>query len=365
MSSLDDMLTSEPLPPSRHRSSGPKRLAIIVLVLVAIAIIGGAVLMRVKPFGSADYPGPGSGSVTVTVHKGDSLRTIGAALADADVVASADAFLAAAGANAKSSSIGPGTYALMKQMSASEALDLMLSPRARPASRLVLPEGLTLNETVATSSDFTGIPKSDFRSALDDSASLGLPAWSGGHPEGFMYPATYDVTDLGSARALLSAYAARFGQAAGELSLVKRARPLGRSPYEVLTVASLLQAEGTPNDFAKIARVIYNRLDAGMPLQLDSTVAYGLGISRLQLTSDELRSQGPYNTYVNKGLPPTPINSPGSAALEAALSPAQGKWLYFVTVNPDTKETKFAKGYQKFLALKRQYQDYLASKGKQ
>lgn len=364
MSSLDDMLSSEPLPPSRHRSSGPKRVAILVIVLIGIAIIAGAVLMRVKPFGSADYPGPGSGSVTVEVTKGESLSSIAAALQDADVVASAEAFLSAAGANPKSSSIGPGQYALLRRMSGAGALELMLSPSSRPASRLVLPEGLTLDETVSASAKFTGIAKSEFRAALKDAAALGLPAWADGHPEGLMYPATYDVATDVTAAALLHEYVARFEQAAGDLSLVKRAKALGRTPYEVLTIASLLQAEGTPNDFAKIARVIYNRLDSGMPLQLDSTVAYGLGISRLQLTAEELKSEGPYNSYVNKGVPPTPINSPGSAAIEAALAPAQGKWLYFVTVNPDTKETKFAKGYDKFLQLKREYQDYLASKGK-
>ena len=144
------------------------------------------------------------------------------------------------------------------------------------------------------------------------------------------------------------------------MDLVQRAQALNRSPYEILTVASLLEAEVRPADFTKVARVIYNRLDAGMPLQLDSTVAYATGADDLMLTQEQMDTASPYNTYLNTGLPPTPINSPGEAALDAALSPAQGPWLYFVTVNPKTGETKFAKGYQRFLRLKAELQANLA-----
>jgi UPF0755 protein len=108
--------------------------------------------------------------------------------------------------------------------------------------------------------------------------------------------------------------------------------------------------------------VVYNRLEAGMPLQFDSTVAYGLGVTTLSLSKEQLESASPYNTYELKGLPPTPINSPGDAAIEAALNPAKGKWLYFVTVDPDTKETKFSRSYEKFLEYKREFQAYLDSK---
>ena len=113
----------------------------------------------------------------------------------------------------------------------------------------------------------------------------------------------------------------------------------------------------------KAAAVVYNRLDDGMPLQFDSTVSYALGITELQLSAEQLETESEYNTYQNTGLPPTPINSPGEAALEAALDPAKAKWLYFVTVNPDTRETKFARDYDRFLKLKSQLQEYLAENG--
>ncbi|NDA49557.1 MAG: endolytic transglycosylase MltG [Actinobacteria bacterium] len=155
----------------------------------------------------------------------------------------------------------------------------------------------------------------------------------------------------------------RFDESAQSLDLVARAEEIGRTPYEVLIVASLVQAEVLPEDMRKAAAVVYNRLDDGMPLQFDSTVSYALGITELQLSAEQLETESEYNTYQNTGLPPTPINSPGEAALEAALDPAKAKWLYFVTVNPDTRETKFARDYDRFLKLKSQLQEYLAENG--
>jgi UPF0755 protein len=119
-------------------------------------------------------------------------------------------------------------------------------------------------------------------------------------------------------------------------------------------VASLLQAEAQPKDFAKVARVIYNRLDKDMRLQLDTTVLYALGRSGTHLSPDELQTDSPYNTYKNKGLPPTPIDSPGQQAINAALHPAKGNWLYYVTTNLKTGETKFTNSYQEFLQFKRE-----------
>ena len=127
------------------------------------------------------------------------------------------------------------------------------------------------------------------------------------------------------------------------------------TPYQVLTIASILQAEVAPQDFAKVARVIMNRLDANMPLQLDSTVNYVLGIRESVLNEDQLATKSEYNTYLVEGLPPTPINSPGADAIDAALNPAKGDWTYFVTVDPQTQNTKFTNSYEKFLKYKEQF----------
>lgn len=362
MSSLDELLTSDPLPPSRHRSGFGRLIAVVLAVALVIGIGWGSLTVLRSASGSDDYAGPGSGSVNVVVRKGDSITAIGSTLAEADVVKSASAFVSAAGANEASSSIGPGTYTLKLQMSGDGAVALMLDPVSRAESRLVLPEGLRLTQSLDVASEASKIPIGEFEAVLQDPEQLKLPVWARNRPEGFMFPATYDLTGDETAKSLLRSFVKRFDQASSDTDLVSRSAAMGRSPYEILIIASLLQGEGTPNDFAKIARVVYNRLDAGMPLQFDSTVAYGLGITRLNLTQDQLDSSTPYNTYVVKGLPPTPINSPGDAAIEAALNPAKGKWLYFVTVNPETKETKFAKSYEKFLEIKREYQAYLDSK---
>ena len=363
MSSIDDLLSSEPLPPSRHRSGVGRLLAFAIAIVVLLGIGWGALNVLRSASGSDDYPGPGSGSVTVVVKKGDSLSAMGAILSEAGVVKSSSAFVSAATANEAANSIGPGTYTLKRQMSGDGAVALMLDPISRASSRLVLPEGLRLTQSIEAASEATKIPVSEFEAVLQEPSQLNLPSWAKDRPEGFMFPATYDLTGDESAQSLLRSFVKRFDQASSDTDLVARSAKIGRTPYEVLIIASLLQGEGTPNDFAKIARVVYNRLDTGMPLQFDSTVAYGLGITRLNLTQEQLDSSSPYNTYVVKGLPPTPINSPGDAAIEAALNPANGKWLYFVTVNPDTKETKFAKSYERFLTLKKEYQAYLDSKG--
>jgi UPF0755 protein len=121
----------------------------------------------------------------------------------------------------------------------------------------------------------------------------------------------------------------------------------------------LLEGEGQPEHFGRVARVIENRFEQKMPLQFDSTVNYGLGTSEISLTQSQLDTQTPYNSYLNPGLPPTPIGSPGEAALRAALDPPPGNWLYFVTVNPDTGETRFSKSYQEFLANKAIFTQWL------
>ncbi|CAB4919410.1 MAG: endolytic transglycosylase MltG [Actinobacteria bacterium] len=364
MSQLDTFLSSEPLPPSRHRRSMLRRVVAVVLVLVVVGLAFAVYRWLSASLEVDDYSGSGTGEVVVTVSRGDSLTQIARTLASADVVKSADAFVTAASADERSASLGPGRYSLRAKMSGREALLLMLDPISRAQSRIVLPEGLRIGETIDVIAAATEISKKSLVAALEKPAPLGLPDWADSNAEGFLFPATYEVAGDEDAEAILAALVSRFNQASSDIGLEERAVELGITPYQALIVASLVQAEGVPNDFAKVARVIYNRIDAGMPLQFDSTVSYALGIDEISLNADQLATDSPYNTYENTGLPPTPINSPGEAAIEAALSPARGKWLYFVAVNPDTKETKFTKSYDKFLEYKRQFQQYLADKGK-
>lgn len=360
MSQLAPMMSSGPLPPSRNRSSWGKRIAGLIAVAIALGMIGLSVLLVRGPDESTDFAGAGTGEVTVVVSSGDTLTKIGRTLAEAGVVLSAESFVNAASVDERASSIGPGKYTMRRQMSSIEALELMLDPASRADSRLVLPEGLRLEQTVAIAAEATSLPKSDFQKVLQEPEQLDLPAFAKNRPEGFMFPATYDLTGEETAKSTLRTLVKRFKEASDDVSLETRAADVGLTPYEALIVASLVQAEVAPGDFAKAARVIYNRIDQGMPLQLDSTVSYALGITDIQLNEDQLATSSPYNTYVRRGLPPRPINSPGEAAMEAALNPAKGKWLYFVSVDPRTNETKFAKNYDKFLELKREFQANLA-----
>ncbi len=363
MSQLDPFWTQDRLPPSRNQRSKVKWVVAALVALAAAALVWNVVGMARDLTRVEDFEGPGTGEVSVTVERGDSLTAIAQRLVQAGVVKSEDAFLRAADADERASAIGPGVYALRSQMSGELALALMLDPESRAESRLVLPEGLTLDQTIAAASEATGIPRKDLRRVLNkEPGTLDLPGWAKDRPEGFLFPASYELAGDEDATTLLQALVRRFGVASVELDLEARAAAIGRDPYEVLIIASLVQAEGVPNDFAKVARVIENRLDMDMPLQLDAAVAYGLGVTDLTLSDEQLQQDTPYNTYTRTGLPPTPINSPGEAAIEAALSPAKGKWLYYVTVNPDTGETKFTRDYDEFLQFKQEFQQYLAER---
>lgn len=364
MSQLEQFMTSGDLPPSRHSAPGLRIVLGIVVILVVAALVAlGFVVLRGSQ-GADDYAGDGTGTVSVVITSGSTLTQMGQILAKADVVKSSAAFVEAAAGNPKSSSIGPGKYTLRSQMSGASAVALMLDPASHAGSRLVLPEGLRIKQTVEAASAASGVAPKDFDAVLADPGDLGLPSWAKNRPEGFLFPATYDLTGEETATSLLTSLVKRFNQASASLNLEGSAAKIGRTPYQVLKVASLVQAEGVPADFAKIARVIYNRLDKGMPLQLDSTVSYALGKTDIQLNEQELKTDSPYNTYMNTGLPPTPINSPGEEAIKAALNPADGDWLYFVTVDPTTRDTRFTSSYQKFLKLKAQFQANLeAQKG--
>ena len=220
---------------------------------------------------------------------------------------------------------------------------------------MVIPEGSSLKKTLAILLATKGkIDSEDLAAAVADPSNLGLPAYAHGKVEGFLFPATYDVDPSTTAEDQLKAMVTRWKQAAADSDLVAASKKAKLTPYEVLTVASLLQAEAQPKDFAKVARVIYNRLDKDMPLQLDTTVLYALGRSGTHLSPEDLQTDSPYNTYKNKGLPPTPINSPGQQAINAALHPAKGNWLYYVTTNLKTGETKFTNSYQEFLKFKKE-----------
>lgn len=351
----------------RRRGRGRSALAVLVALLLVVGVIGGALYLGASLLGArlnspaADYEGTGSGSVQVEVEPGQTATNIAATLQAAGVVRSVEAFVEVAAEDARSTGIQPGFYALREEMSARSALDLLLDPASRLETTVAVPEGSRLSEIVALVAKNTRFTKKSLRAALgegkakgrSEGKALGLPPYAGGKPEGYLFPATYTVDPGTSEEELAAAMVARFAQAAEALELEAKARRLGVTPGEAVVIASLVEGEARlDKDYAKVARVVYNRLAEGMALQFDSTVNYALGADKERVRQDDLEVDSPYNTYLHTGLPPGPINSPGEAALEAALAPAEGDWLYFVTVDLEKGTTKFATSYDEFLELK-------------
>lgn len=348
MSGLGFGMEDEPSHEQRtsHRAAGVGIVAVL-LVLVAIVVIAARMINGVFG-GGADYSGSGSGSVQVVVHPGDTASTIASELVSAGVVKSSSAFTSAADANPASRRIQPGTYRLRHHMKASLALALMLKPSSLVSYTVPIPEGFTEADIVARIAADTPISAAALQAAIADPASLGLPSWANGHVEGFLFPATYQVEPGETATEVLSAMVTRFDQAATQVNLATEAANVGLSEYDVITLASIVQREGRlTTDFPKIAEVFFNRLHDGMRLDSDATLYYVLGPDHGALTATDLALDTPYNTRKYGGLPPTPINSPGQAAIEAVLHHATGPYLYFVTID-QAGHTAFATTLDQF-----------------
>lgn len=324
---------------------------VVAVFIGSLAIVSLALFKLLS--GPADYePGTQGEFTRVTVSSGDSLSIIGATLHDAGVVASVAAFVNASDANSQARYITPGDYKIAKHLPAATAIKVLLSPEARDELKIVIPEGVTAKRIYAIVAKRLGLQSDAVERAFQ---AVALPPSAEGFIEGYLFPATYSVKRTATAADVAKLMVARFGQAAVDLELERRARAEQLSVHDVLVIASLLERESAPKDFSKVARVIMNRLKIDMPLQLDSAVNYGLGLTDLQLSQAQLDKDTPYNTYLRTGLPPTPIDNPGAAAIEAALSPARGEWLYFVTTDPVKKVTKFANSYEEFLQLKAEF----------
>jgi UPF0755 protein len=338
-----------------HRRGGPAAVVavsvVLLVLLVAVAVVGARVKGLIGP--APDWSGTGTGQVVVQVHPGDTATDIGITLKSAGVVRSVEAFRDAAKNDNRSRSIGAGFYRLHRHMRASAALALLLDPASLVRSRVVVPEGFTVEQTLARIASSTEIKPADLEAVAKQPAALGLPAYAKGL-EGFLYPATYDFAPGTTATQALTAMVQRWQQSAADLDLPAAAAAAHISPFEAVVVASLVEREARiADDYPKVARVIYNRLAKGMKLQLDSTVNYALHANKTYVTNEDTKVASPYNTYLHPGLPPGPICSPGERALLAALHPARGGWLYFVTLDK-AGHNGFATTYDEFLKLKAQ-----------
>jgi UPF0755 protein len=350
-------------PRTKKRRRRGRTVFALFLVLLLLAGLGAGAwygMDRIQGyFTTPDYTTGGTGQVQIEVKQGQTIADIGNTLYRAGVVKSAAAFVKAAEKNSRSRNIQPGFYTVRKQMRASDALAMLLDLRNKVVSKVTIPEGRSAKQTFALLSKATGLPVKQFEAAAKDPIALGVaPDWFtrddkkpvGKSIEGFLFPATYELAPKATAAQILSDMVNKFNQVAEETRFKDRVRAERHiSPYEALIVASLAQAEaGNPDDLAKVARVAYNRLylpnnELGCAcLQMDVTVNYWWELtgkptkaSKDMTHADLYNPTNPYNTHSKPGLPPTPINSPGKLALQGAMAPATGKWLFFVAIDKE------------------------------
>ncbi|GIF70183.1 hypothetical protein Ais01nite_82180 [Asanoa ishikariensis] len=343
----------------KRKGSGGKTAIAFFMALVLLGGLGAGAWYgfdRVQSyFTTPDYDGSGTAEkVNVEVKQAQTATDIANTLVKADVVKSAKAFVEAADADSRSKNIQPGVYGLNKQMSAKAALAVLVDPKKKIVNGVTVPEGLTMLSTFKRLSEQTKIPVKDFQAAAKNVDSFDIPDFwfkrQDKKPvvkslEGFLFPDTYEIPPKPNAKQVLDIMVNRFLTVVGDMKFTEKVeQDRGISPYEALIVASLAQAEaGNKDDLGKIARVAYNRVYVkDMPLQFDVTLNYGLEIAgkktkaSKEMTDEDYANAGnKYNSHYYKGLTPTPIDNPGKQALEGAMNPPAGGWLFFVAIDKE------------------------------
>lgn len=320
-------------------------LLVTVVLLGGLAAAGGYLwaqfggqISQALGWTSNDYEGGGKGETVVVITKGEIGEDIAASLAEADVVKTPEAFTELLLANPDVQFL-PGSYRLKLQMSSQAALDALQDPANRMAFTAMIPEGKTVDQTLEIISAGADIPLEELQAAAQDPSAYELPEGVASL-EGWLFPATYEFEENTTGAQAISRLVQEQKAVLDELGVAVPDRE------RVLTIAAMVQREaGRVEDFGKVSRVIQNRLDQGMKLQMDSTAQYGMGQQddgSVWSTDEALADDNPWNTYVREGLPQGPIANPGRDAIAAAVSPEAGDWLYFVAVNLDTGESVFS-----------------------
>lgn len=338
-------------------------------MLVVLALIGGGAWFGFTQLGDLggfdDYSGPGERDVVVEVAQGASTGDIAASLKEQGVVASPKAFLRAAEGNAKVRAIQPGYYVMRTKVSGKDAVTKILDPASRKGhleiragNRLAdltkpdgsVEQGIISKLRAASCAELNGqstcVPVEELRRVAEtgDLAALGVPDWAiadvmkvepSRRLEGLVLPDIYHVRPGSTAEQLWKKVLGDSAVLLQAIGMPNVTADSGFTPYQILVMASLIQAEAMDKDFSKVSRVTYNRLAKPMKLEYDSTVNYMLDRPAIRTRAEDRANPGKHNTYANEGLPPSPISSPSKAAVEAAVKPADGPWLYFVRCQKD------------------------------
>ncbi|MFK4295323.1 UPF0755 protein [Arthrobacter sp. GAS37] len=360
----DLMATATPVPKARSKKVRRRRRLVALLltltVFVAAVAVGAQFLKPLLGMDKvSDYPGPGTGSVTITVAPGSGPKLVATNLQSQHVIADADTFVAAF--TAAGGELSPGDFTFKTQMKTSDAVNVLLGKDSSKVMYFALSAGLRIGESLDAISKGSGIPLSDLKALSDSPAQFGVPA-PAKNLEGFLAPGEYRFPLGTSAKDILQKLVTA---TTDELKAQGVTDPAKQ--YQTITVASIVQAEGGQADYGNVAGAIYNRLKPGNTetnglIQSDATVTYGLGTKTFHLTdAQKADKSNPYNTYANVGLPVGPIGSPGKTAIDAAAKPTANNYLYWVTINLDTKETKFSSTLAEHLKYVDQYNAWCAA----
>jgi UPF0755 protein len=323
----------------------------LIAGFICITVVGAFFLSRSGPTAAPDYSTntaiSSSSEVIIDIPSGSAGSDIAQLLFENKVVKSSDAFFRVAVGDKRSEKIAPGNHRLTQEISAQQALDQLLDPNRIP-NLIRIYEGGWKSEVVASLLKY-GFSSAEISKAF---ASAHLPEGFK-QVEGLLFPAQYSFAKGTTATAAVQAMIDRFTHELSAQQLLQGSKEF--KPAQLLTIASIVQAEGDIKDFDKVSRVIRNRLAIGMPLQLDSTVHFIKKVrGQIFLSTQSTLITSPYNTYKKYGLPPGPIGSPGVDAMNAAMKPAVGDWLYFITVAPG--DTRFTKSNEEFNSWKALYE---------
>lgn len=350
-SSTDDLgFVPPPKNKRRRRIGGWIALGIVLVILGGVAGGGWYVWNtyedKIREVMGWEEPkdyeaGLANGEAFVTVNQGDTGSPISQALFDAGVTKTPEAFYDYLIDNGENPPFVPGVFKLQKQMTSEAALAALMDPANKMENTAQLREGLTVEQSLPLLAEGTGIPLADFEAAVADPSAYGVSADS---LEGWLFPATYTFDPDVTAEEVVQTLVDRTISSLDDAGVPEDQR------QEILTIASIIEREARfEADMQKVSRVIQNRLDPDNQetfglLQMDSTAQYGYGEMHdgtVSSSEEALNDPNPWNTYKNPGLPVGPIANPGDVAIDAAMHPADGPWLYFVTVNLDTGETVF------------------------
>ena len=354
-------------------------IASLVLIIGAVIYIGMQVSGGGETESDIDFQGSGNGvNQLVEIPEGSSVSQLGPELEERGIVKTDSAFQTAAANNSEAGSIQPGFYRLQGEMSAAAAVLALLDPANR-VELLDIHGGSTLldvtvvggqtrpgiysqiSQVTCTEGSTNCISAAELEQvgASADLTALGVPEWAreavaargtdAKRLEGLIVPGQYVVNPEMDATEIITDLITRSAQQFNDTGIVDRARALDLTPYELLTAASLVEREAPAGDFDKVARVILNRLEEPMRLEFDSTVNYGLADVEVATTDEDRATVTPWNTYAKDGLPETPIAAASMEAITAMENPAEGDWLFFVTVDQDGT-TVFNNTFEEHLA---------------